>query len=292
MAPEQSNMKAAAWMAGSITCFLGMSVAGRATTPALDVVQVLELRSIIGFLMILPLVHMAGGFRAMATRRPMMHLSRNLVHYVGQYAWLYALTLIPLAELISIEFTTPFWAAILAVAFLGEKLNRAKLVAIGLGLIGVLIILRPTGASLDPGHLVMLGGAVCFAISLVMVKSMTRTESVVRVVFWMLIVQSVVGLVPAILVWRTPTLELWPWIVLVAFTGTFSHYCLTRALSHADATVVLPMDFLRVPLSALIGWLIYEEQIDAYVAGGAILILLGNLLNLQRRPVVTEPERP
>src|SRR5688572_19739349 len=106
MAPEQSNLKAAAWMAGSITCFLLMSVAGRATTPALDVVQVLELRSIIGFLMILPLVHMAGGFRAMATRRPMMHLSRNVVHYAGQYAWLYALTLIPLAELISIEFTT------------------------------------------------------------------------------------------------------------------------------------------------------------------------------------------
>jgi drug/metabolite transporter (DMT)-like permease len=269
-----------------------MSVAGRATTPALHVVQVLELRSVIGCFMILPLVHMAGGFRAMATRRPMMHLSRNLVHYAGQYAWLYALTLIPLAELISIEFTTPFWAAILAVAFLGEKMTRPKIVAIALGLVGVLIILRPTGSTLDPGHLVMLGGAVCFAVSLVMVKAMTRTESVVRVVFWMLIVQSVVGLVPAILVWRTPTLELWPWIVLVAFTGTFSHYCLTRALSHADATVVMPMDFLRVPLSALIGWLIYQEKIDAYVAGGAILILLGNLLNLQLRPVVAEPERP
>jgi drug/metabolite transporter (DMT)-like permease len=292
MAPEQSNLKAAAWMAGSITCFLMMSVAGREATRAIDVLQVLELRSVIGFVMILPLVHMAGGFRAMATQRPLMHLSRNLVHYAGQYAWLYALTLIPLAELISIEFTTPFWAAILAVAFLGEKLTRPKLVAIGLGLVGVLIILRPTGASLDPGHLVMLGGAFCFAVSLVMVKAMTRTENVVRVVFWMLIVQSVIGLVPTILVWRDPPLAIWPWILLVAFTGTFSHYCLTRALVHAEATVVLPMDFLRVPLSALIGWLIYQEQVDEYVAGGAILILLGNLLNLQRKPVVAEPERP
>jgi drug/metabolite transporter (DMT)-like permease len=292
MAPEQSNMKAAAWMAGSITCFLGMSVAGREATRAIDVLQVLELRSVIGFFLILPLVHMAGGFRAMATHRPLMHLSRNVVHYAGQYAWLYALTLIPLAELISIEFTTPFWAAILAVAFLGEKLSPPKMIAIGLGLVGVVIIVRPTGTSLNPGHFVMLGGAVAFAVSLVLVKAMTRTESVVRVVFWMLIIQSVIGLVPTILVWRNPPLEIWPWIVLVAFTGTFSHYCLTRALVHAEATVVMPMDFLRVPLSALIGWLVYQEQVDEYVAGGAILILLGNLLNLQRKPAVAEPERP
>jgi drug/metabolite transporter (DMT)-like permease len=293
MAPEQSNLKAAAWMAGSITCFLLMSIAGRAATPALDVLQVLEMRSVIGLIMIVPLIRMAGGLSAMATRRPMMHLSRNLVHYAGQYAWLYALTLIPLAELISIEFTTPFWAAILAVTFLGEKLNRPKIVAIVLGLVGVLIILRPGGATLNPGHVVMLAGAVAFGISLVMVKAMTRTENVVRIIFWMLIVQSVIGFVPAILVWRTPTLELWPWILLIAFTGTFSHYCLTRALVHAEATVVLPMDFLRVPLSALIGWLIYSEKIDGFVAAGAALILAGNLLNLQRRQAKQEvPERP
>ena len=116
-----------------------------------------------------------------------------------------------------------------------------------------------------------------------MVKSLTRTDSVVRIIFWMLVIQSAVGLIPALYVWRSPTLELWPWILLIAFSGMSSHFCMARALAYADATVISPMDFLRVPLSALIGWLLYSEQIDAFTAGGALLILMGNLLNLQRK---------
>ena len=285
MAPTPSIPKAAFWMALSITSFLAMSVAGRATTAELNVFQVLELRSVIGFFILLPLVLTSGGFAAMRTQRPLAHIVRNVVHYSGQAAWLYALTLIPLAVLISIEFTTPIWTAILAVTFLGERLSRPKLAAVVLGLIGVVVIVRPGVNAVDPGHLVVLGAAVCFGISLVLVKSLTRTDSVVRIIFWMLIIQSALGLIPAVYVWRTPSLELWPWILLIAFTGMSSHFCMARALTYADATVISPMDFLRVPLSALVGWLLYKEQIDAFTAGGALLILMGNLLNLQRKPV-------
>ncbi|MBZ9677159.1 DMT family transporter [Mesorhizobium sp. ES1-1] len=285
MIPTPSIPKAAFWMALSIASFLAMSVAGRATTAELNVFQVLELRSVIGFIILLPLVMTNGGFAAMRTGRPLAHLARNVVHYSGQAAWLYALTLIPLAVLISIEFTTPIWTAIFAVTFLGERLSRPRLAAIALGLIGVVIIVRPGVGPVNPGHLIVMGAAVCFGISVVMVKSLTRTDSVVRIIFWMLIIQSVVGLIPALYEWRNPPLELWPWIVLIAFTGMSSHFCMARALSHADATVISPMDFLRVPLSAVIGWLLYQEKIDAFTAGGALLILMGNLLNLQRRPV-------
>ena len=285
MAPTPSIPKAAFWMALSITSFLAMSVAGRATTAELNVFQVLELRSVIGFFILLPLVLTSGGFAAMRTQRPLAHIVRNVVHYSGQAAWLYALTLIPLAVLISIEFTTPIWTAILAVTFLGERLSRPKLAAVVLGLIGVVVIVRPGVDAVDPGHLVVLGAAVCFGVSLVLVKSLTRTDSVVRIIFWMLIIQSALGLIPAVYVWRTPSLELWPWILLIAFTGMSSHFCMARALTYADATVISPMDFLRVPLSALVGWLLYKEQIDAFTAGGALLILMGNLLNLQRKPV-------
>ncbi|OHV89177.1 DMT family transporter [Mesorhizobium sp. ORS 3428] len=283
MAPSPSIPKAAFWMALSIASFLAMSVAGRETTAALNVFQVLELRSVIGFLILLPLVMMSGGFAAMRTERPLAHLARNVIHYAGQAAWLFALTLIPLAVLISIEFTTPIWTAILAVSFLGERLSKPRLAAIVLGLIGVVIIVRPSAGSMDPGHLVVLGAAMCFGISMVLVKSMTRTESVVRIIFWMLIIQSAVGLVPALYEWRNPGLALWPWIVVIAFTGMSSHFCLARALAYADATIISPMDFLRVPLSALVGWLLYHEQIDIFTAGGAMLILMGNLLNLQRK---------
>jgi drug/metabolite transporter (DMT)-like permease len=283
MVPAPSIPKAAFWMALSIASFLAMSVAGRATTAALNVFQVLELRSVIGFLILLPLVMMSGGFAAMRTERPLAHIARNVIHYAGQAAWLYALTLIPLAVLISIEFTTPIWTAILAVSFLGERLSRPRLAAIILGLIGVVVIVRPGVGSMDPGHLVVLGAAFCFGISLVLVKSLTRTDSVVRIIFWMLVIQSAVGLVPALYEWRNPPLALWPWIFVIAFTGMSSHFCLARALVHADATIISPMDFLRVPLSALVGWLLYSEQIDMFTAGGALLILLGNLLNLQRK---------
>ena len=285
MKPTPSIPKAVFWMALSISSFLAMSVAGRATTAELNIFQVLELRSVIGFFILLPLVLASGGFAAMRTQRPLAHIARNVVHYTGQAAWLYALTLIPLAVLISIEFTTPIWTAILAVTFLGERLSRPKLMAVVLGLIGVVVIVRPGVNAVDPGHLVVLGAAVCFGISLVLVKSLTRTDSVVRIIFWMLIIQSALGLIPAVYVWRTPSLELWPWILLIAFTGMSSHFCMARALTYADATVISPMDFLRVPLSALVGWLLYKEQIDAFTAGGALLILMGNLLNLQRKPV-------
>ncbi|TIO10955.1 DMT family transporter [Mesorhizobium sp.] len=283
MAPSPSIPKAAFWMALSVASFLAMSVAGRATTAELNVFQVLELRSVIGFFILLPLVMMSGGFAAMRTERPLAHIARNVVHYTGQAAWLYALTLIPLAVLISIEFTTPIWTAILAVGFLGERLSRPRLAAIVLGLIGVVIIVRPGIGSVEPGHVVVLGAAVCFGISVVLVKSLTRTDSVVRIIFWMLVIQSVLGLAPALYEWRNPPLDLWPWILLIAFTGMSSHFCMARALAYADATVISPMDFLRVPLSALIGWLLYQEQIDAFTAGGAVLILLGNLLNLQKK---------
>lgn len=293
MAPEPSNFKAALWMAGSIASFLVMSVAGRATTSALNVFQVMEMRSVIGFFMLLPLVYLAGGLAAMRTGRPALHIGRNIAHYAGQFAWLYALTLIPLAELISIEFTTPIWTALLAVTFLGEKLTRPRVIAILLGLVGIVVIVRPGLNAIQAGHLIVLAAAVFFGVSLVMVKSLTRTDNVVRIIFWMLIIQSAIGLIPAIYVWTNPPLELWPWILVIAFTGSSSHYCLARALVHADATLVSPIDFLRVPLSALIGWLLYSEQIDVWTAAGALLILAGNLINLRVRPArVTAPVAP
>lgn len=290
MTPQPSNLKAALWMGGSIASFLAMSVAGRETTKVLDVFQVLELRSLIGLALLLPLVVRAGGLSAMRSRRPALHLARNVAHYAGQAGWLYALTLIPLAELISIEFTTPIWTAILAAIFLGERLTVARVAAIALGLVGIVVIVRPGVGAADAGHLVVLATAVAFAVSLVMVKMLTRTDSVTVIIFWMLVIQSLLGLVPALAVWRHPPAELWPWIVLIGLTGMSSHFCLARALSHADATLLSPMDFLRVPLSALIGWQLYNESIDAYTVAGAVLILAGNLLNLQRRKPKTSEE--
>jgi drug/metabolite transporter (DMT)-like permease len=212
------------------------------------------------------------------------HAMRNAVHYAAQYGWFVALTLIPLAQVVSIEFTMPIWSAALAVVFLGERMSGRKWFAVLLGLVGVAVIVRPGAGEIDIGQMIALGAALGFAISVVLVKSLTRTDAAVAISFWMLIVQSVIGLVPALMVWQWPSVHTWGWVVVVAFCGTYSHYCFARAMQHADATVVVPMDFLRVPLTALVGWLAYSERLDLFTLFGIGLILSGNVLNLARLP--------
>ena len=220
----------------------------------------------------------------MKTTRLPQHVARNLIHYGAQLGWFFALTLIPIGQVVAIEFTMPIWTAILAASFLGERMTIWKVAAIVLGIIGVVVIVRPAASEVNPGQLIALAAAVGFGVSVAMVKSLTRTEQTLAIMFWMLVVQSAAGLLPALYVWTWPPTHLWGWVVVIAFCGTFSHYCMARALMHADATVVLPMDFLRVPLSAAAGWLIYSERLDLFTVLGAALILTGNLLNLKPNP--------
>ena len=282
MSDTPSLPKAALWMGGWLSLMVVIAVAGREATRELAVFQVMEMRSIIGFAMLYPLLRASGGLAAVRTARPRQHVARNVVHYAAQYGWFVALTMIPLAQVVAIEFTMPIWSALLAVAFLGEHMNRGKTLAIALGVLGVGLIVRPAATGLNAGQLIALSAAVGFAVSLIMVKSLTRSDSALTIIFWMLVYQSLMGLLPAIAVWLWPSRATWGWVVVVAFCGTYSHYCMARAMQHAEATVVVPMDFLRVPLSALAGWLVYAERLDLFTVAGVTLILAGNLLNLRR----------
>jgi drug/metabolite transporter (DMT)-like permease len=210
-----------------------------------------------------------------------MHMARNLIHYSAQLGWFFALTLIPIGQVVAIEFTMPIWTAILAASFLGERMTLWKTLAIALGLIGVVVIVRPAAGAINMGQMIALAAAVGFGTSVAMMKSLTRTEMTVAIVFWMLAIQTLVGFFPTLYVWKWPSQYVWWCAVVIAFSGTFSHLCLARAMLYADATIVLPMDFLRVPLTAAAGWLIYSERLDIYTLLGAALILTGNLLNLK-----------
>jgi drug/metabolite transporter (DMT)-like permease len=260
---------------------LMVTVAGREALRELNVFQVMELRTLIGFVLLYPLIRRNGGFAAMKTSRPVQFIGRNLIHYGAQLGWFFALTLIPIGQVVAIEFTMPIWTAILAAGFLGERITSWKAVAIALGIIGVVIIVRPATGEINPGQLIALAAAVGFGISMALVKSLTRTESALAVIFWMLVVQWTAGFVPTLFVWTWPSAVAWGWVVVIAICGTFSHYCLASAMRYADATIVVPMDFLRVPLTATVGWLVYSERLDLYTVLGAVLILMGNLLNLK-----------
>jgi drug/metabolite transporter (DMT)-like permease len=284
-----SKAKAALWMAGWLSLMLVVVVAGREATRELNVFQIMELRSGIGLIMLYPLIRLSGGFNALRTSRPLTHLARNLIHYSAQLGWFFALTLIPIGQVVALEFTMPIWTAILAASFLGERMTIWKTLAIALGLIGVVIIVRPATGEINSGQLIALAAAVGFGTSVAMMKSLTRTETTVAIVFWMLAIQTIAGFFPSLYVWRWPSQYAWCCALVIAFSGTFSHFCMARAMLYADATIVLPMDFLRVPLTAAAGWLIYSERLDAFTVLGAALILTGNLLNL--KPPAPAPAR-
>ena len=279
--PHRSTMLAALWMAGWLAAMVLLAVAARMAGKVLHVFQIMELRSLMGFVMFLPMIAASGGVRAMRTRRLGGHLARNTVHYAAQFLWFLAIMMIPIAEVVAIEFTGPVWVALLAVIALGERMTAARIAAVALGIVGVVIIVRPGLDHVDVGQVVALLAAIGFAGSIILVKSLTRTESVVSIIFWMLIIQSVIGAIPAAVVWQTPPASVWPWLAIIAFCGTYSHFCMTHALRHADATTVVPLDFLRVPLTAIAAWLVFSERFDVFTVIGAAVILGGNLLNLK-----------
>jgi drug/metabolite transporter (DMT)-like permease len=268
-------------MAGWLSLMLVVAVTGREATRELSVFQIMEIRSGLGLVMLYPLIRLAGGFRALRTSRLRLHAGRGLLHYAAQLGWFYALTLIPLGQVVSLEFTMPIWTAILAASFLGERMTIWKISAIVLGLIGVFVIVRPAAGEINPGQLIALAAAVGFGTSVAIMKSLTRTETTVAIVFWMLAVQVVAGALPTFYLWVWPSPYVWGCAIAIAIGGTFSHFCMARAMLYADATIVLPMDFLRVPLTAAAGWMIYGERMDVFTVLGAMLILTGNLLNLK-----------
>jgi drug/metabolite transporter (DMT)-like permease len=276
-----SKTMAALWMAGWLSLMLVMVVAGREAMRELNVFELMELRALLGFALLAPLIWRAGGTSILKTARLPQHIARNLVHYGAQIGWFFALTLIPIGQVVAIEFTMPIWTALLAASFLGERITLYKLAAIALGLIGVVVIVRPDTGAVNPGQLIALVAAMGFGISIALVKSLTRTEATVSIIFWMLVVQFCAGLLPSLYVWTWPSAAIWGWIVVIGFCGTFSHFCMARAMLYADATIVVPMDFLRVPLTATAGWLVFSERLDLLTLLGAALILSGNLLNLR-----------
>ncbi|MDP6691363.1 MAG: DMT family transporter [Alphaproteobacteria bacterium] len=280
-APQSNVFGAALWMLGAVFSFSTMAVAGRAVFEELDVYQLMFYRSAIGLTLVL--IYAActrGGFGKFRTQRIKLHMVRNMSHLVGQFGWFFALGLIPLAQLFALEFTTPLWVAALAPLLLGERLTKMRLAAVSLGFIGVLVVLRPGLEDVSLGSIVMLIGAVGFAGAMMGTKRLSTTEQPVTVLFYMALIQTPVGLLLAINELHWPTLVTGLWLILVAVLGFTAHFCIVRAVSLADAIVVAPLDFIRLPLIAVVGVVLYSEPLELWVFVGGALVLLGNYGNL------------
>ena len=270
---------AAAWMGGTLLSFVGMAVAGRELSFELNTFQILFFRSVVGLIIILVVIQRMG-WREVATKNPALHVARNIVHFGGQFGWFLAISMIPLAQVFAFEFTVPIWTALLAPFLLGERLTAVRAAVIGIGFVGILIIARPGMVPFELGALSALLGAICYAMSHTLTKKITRTDTPVAVIFYMTLIQLPIAAVPTILDWATPSVTMLPWLLLVGFTGLSAHYCMARAFAHADAVVVVPMDFMRLPLIAFLGLTLYGEALDPWVLTGAAVIFGGNFLNI------------
>ena len=269
----------AAWMSGTLFSFAVMAVAARELSTDFGTFQILAIRSFIGLLLISVLLG-RSGWRQLSLHSLRIHLIRNLAHFCGQFGWFYAIAFIPLAAVFAIEFTVPLWTAVFAAMLLAERVTAARMLAIVLGVAGVAVILRPGLAVIHPAALAMLGGAVAYGLSHTLTKKLAGRDTSLCILFYMTLIQLPLGLLPASLDWVTPTTAHWPWLTVVGVTGLTAHYCMVRALSLADATVVIPMDFLRLPLIALVDYALYGERIDGFLAVGAALIVVGNLISV------------
>ncbi|MCT4558022.1 MAG: DMT family transporter [Pelagimonas sp.] len=287
------TLRACLWMSGAIISFSVMAIAGRAVSLDLDTFEIMLFRSLIGVVIMLAVIQVAGLRDQINARDLPLHALRNLSHFAGQNLWFYSITVLPLAQVFALEFTTPFWVMLLAPLVLGEQLTKARALSALVGFVGILIVTRPDPQGLVFGQLTAALCAVGFAGSAVFTRRLTRTHATVNILLWLTLMQAVFGVIfagyDASIAW--PEATAWPWLISISLAGLVAHYCLTTALSLAPASVVIPVDFIRLPLIALVGMWLYAEAFDPFVALGALVIFganYANILHESRKTTVTK----
>ena len=280
---ESEPMKATVWMIGAMFSFSLMAVSGRELATNLNTFEIMLFRSIIGFLIVLAIGYFAKTLAEIKRDRLGLHLFRNLAHFSGQNLWFLAVASIPFSQLFALEFSTPVWVALLAPLFLGEVLTKQRVLAVILGFAGVLIVARPDINQFDFAIVAAVACAICFAGSMMATKSLTSDQSITCILFWLTLMQLAMGLVATVF---TGTIT-FPeginifWIVIVGIGGLTAHFCITNALALAPAIVVIPLDFMRLPLISVIGFLAYGEAFELPILVGAGVIFIAILLNLK-----------
>ena len=276
-------LRAALWMIGAIAAFSSMAVAGREIAVELDTFETMMYRSFLGVIIVTTAAALFGRLNEISFRLMHLHLARNVFHFAGQNLWFYAVTVIPLAQVFAFEFTSPLWVTLLAPFVLGERLTRVRALAAALGFLGILVVARPGATELTPGVLTAAAAALGFAGSILFTKLLLRDVSITCILFWLTVLQAGMGLAMAgydgdIAVPSPAILHL---VVIIGCAGLVAHFCMTQALAVAPATVVVPLDFLRLPIIAIVGMIVYAEALDPFVFLGAAIIFIANYLNIR-----------
>ncbi|KGJ87751.1 DMT family transporter [Colwellia psychrerythraea] len=276
-------------MSGALASFCILAIGARELSGVLSISQSLAIRSAIG-LVFLSVVYFirARFFKVQSLKikpKPALnvfklHLFRNVSHFLAQYGWFFGIGLLPLAEVFALEFTVPIWTMLIASIFLNEKVTVNKLIAIFLGTLGVIAIVQPGYALIDFAAMVVLGSAVCFAISHSTTKYLAKTESPLTILLYMCVIQLPIGLLLSWSNWLWPKGEQWLWLVVIGLSALFAHFCLAKTMQYAEITTIITLDFFRLPLIALVGVGFYNESFELPLLIGGALMLIGNLIGV------------
>ncbi len=271
-----------AWMTGAIVSFSVMAVAGREIGDVHDTFEIMMFRSLVGLMIVAIALTFTRQWRTISHKNLGTHMMRNAAHFTGQNLWFFAITLAPLAQVFALEFTSPLWAMFLAPFLLSERITKLQLTAALIGFTGVLMVTRPGVGEMSLGVPAAAASAVFFALTGLLTKRLTKVESVASIMFWLTLMQLVLGVMgvgyDGDVVW--PTAQTWPWLVLIGMGGVCAHFCLSSALALSPIAVVMPIDFTRLPAIAIVGAVLYSEALDAWIICGAAIIFIGNYMNI------------
>ena len=252
--------------------FVGVTVVVRYLGTSMNPVQAGFIRYAFGLLMVLPLLSRAGVL-SLHSKRIGFHALRGLAHGCGVMLWFFAMSRIPIAEVTALGFTAPVFTTLGAALFLRERLRSYRVIAMLAGFAGALLILRPGFREIDIGALAQVAAAPLFACSFLMAKSATRTESSTMIVVMLSVFCTLTLALPALAVWRTPTLEELELLFATAALATTGHYCMTRAFKAAEVSAVQPFTFLQLVWATLLGLMLFDEHPDLWIAlGGALIV--------------------
>jgi drug/metabolite transporter (DMT)-like permease len=271
------------WMSGTLAAFIVAALSVRALSHSLNAFEMMTIRSFGGLVILLAMgLASPALLRSIKWRHMRLQLCRNVAHFGSQICWTIGIAVLPFATVFALEFIIPAWVTLLAVLFLGERMTATRAGALAICFVGVLVILRPGHDAFQPVALLMVLGALLFAIAAVITKKLIVTESTFSIMLWMNLMQLPMNYLGSdkLFFLKLDAAMALP-LLGVAVAGLAIHYCLTNAFRHGDAMVVIPMDFLRVPLIAVIGWMFYGEHLDIFVFAGAGLIIAGVLWNVR-----------
>jgi len=280
---KNKNALGIAWMLGFIVNISIMAISIRELSFKYSSFEIQNFRNIFSIIVIF-IILMVTKHTQLNTFQLKNNFIRNIFHFIGQSAWTWGLTVLPLAIVFSLEFTMPIWAVIIAIVVLKEKITLNKIFFLIIGLIGTLIIFMPDTKYIGFYNIIVLCSAITYAIAHNFTKKLTRTDSILSILFFMSIIQLPFSLIGSFIIGNIHyniMMEI-PLIILLTITSLLAHYSLSSALKYSDASVILPIDYIRLPLIVFIGWYYYDEIISTNVVIGSILIIFGVVFFLNK----------